>query len=151
MAYADLIRSAIATWEDVADLIEGIFVAGYPLVYTTWVPTYGGGGSMTYTSVSTTYARYWFAGKHCHCTVYVSGTTGGSASSYITMTLPATAASLTDQRVPMSVDDGGSAPYIGKILIPTGSNTARISKPDNSNWGLGANRLFYGAFSFETA
>lgn len=150
MAFADLIRSAIATWEDVADLIEGIFTSSYPLAYTTWVPSYGAGGSMTYTSVTTTYARYWQCGDHGECTIYARGTTGGSASAYLTVTLPFTSAALTDQTFPIAIEENGTA-SIGKIVIPTGSSTARIYKADNSNWGLGSNRYFFGKFSLETA
>lgn len=149
MAYADTIRSSIATMEDVADLIEGIAVSGYPLAFSTWAPSYGAGGSMTFTSVSTTYARTVVIGKFRLIMFNFAGTTGGSASTYLTLTAPAAAASLGgDQINGVYVVNSGTA--TGRAHINTGSTTVQIFLPDTSNWGLGASRGAAGFLIYET-
>ena len=45
--------------------------------WQTWTPTYGGGGSMTFTSVTTTRARYLPIGGLVFGMIRFSGTTGG--------------------------------------------------------------------------
>lgn len=91
MAYADTIRSAAPTWEAVATLIEGIGVSGYPLTWTEWTSTIGGGGDLTWTATSRT-SKYIRIGKLVFCIVTFVGNLGGSATNLLTATLPATAA-----------------------------------------------------------
>lgn len=90
MAYADIIRTVSATMENVANLIEGVLTAAANLVFTTWSPTLTTSGSMTYTSSTITFARYFQIGKFVLFKVAFTGTVGGTPSTYIGFTLPVT-------------------------------------------------------------
>lgn len=54
----------------------------------TWLPTYGGTASMTYTSSTT--GVYYIIGNRCYINVRPSGTTGGTTSYGINVSLPFT-------------------------------------------------------------
>lgn len=57
-----------------------------------WQPVYSASGSMTYTSVTTTRAKYKIRYDDVHINLYTSGTTGGTASNAIYATPPFTPA-----------------------------------------------------------
>ncbi len=78
MAYADTLRTSAGTLEIAAGLIEGIASSTYPLTWSTWSPTYGASGSMTFTSVTTTAARYARIGKLVLVNFYFGGTRNGN-------------------------------------------------------------------------
>jgi len=147
MAYADSIRSSGVTTAQIATLIEGIFSSGYGLTWTSWVPTYGASGSMTYTSVTTTFAKYIQVGKLVFYQIYASGTTGGTASNQITATLPV--AGLSDSRVGSCIVQDGSGNITGQVF--TNATNLLIYKYDTSNFGLGASRLFIAVGFYEAA
>ena len=56
--------------------------------FSTWAPSYGASGSMTFTSVTTNHARYLQIGKFVFFTVRATGTVGGTPSQILTFTLP---------------------------------------------------------------
>ena len=60
---------------------------GFPQ-YFNWTPTVGGQGSMTYTSVTISGARFSLKGKTCFWNFSTNGTIGGTANSYMTHTVP---------------------------------------------------------------
>lgn len=149
MAYADAIRSSIATMDDIADLIEGIFVSGYPATFSTWVPTYGAGGSMTFTSVSTTFARYIRVGKIIILNIYALGTTGGSASGTLTATLPVTAAAAFIGGGGWCTDAGASS--LGAQVYCGTTSVLTVARYDGANFTLGAGRGFSVGLVYEAA
>jgi len=74
--------------------VTGNFSAtNYAAIASTWTPSWTCSGSMTISSVSLSYARYWRVGPVVHCQVRATFTLGGTASSDIYFTLPVTAQS----------------------------------------------------------
>lgn len=151
MAYADTIRTATATMDDVATLIEGIFVSGYGLTWTAWTPTLGATGSMTWTSTAINFAKYIQCGKLIIFAVVAGGTTGGSASSGLTFTLPVTASATWASNTGLAaanVIDGGSS-IAGVCLTTTAVGT--VTRYDAGNYGLGAGRTIRVVGAYEAA
>lgn len=151
MAYADTLRSALFTGGDIATLIEGIGVSGYPLTWSTWTPTMGATGSMTYTSTSIRYANYIAIGTLRIISVRVDGTIGGSVSTGVTITLPTATASTTYDQFATGriyVNGAGEAGVIG---LTTASTTATFYRyATGSNWVAGTasvsgNFIYYSA------
>jgi len=91
MAYADIIRSAFPTMEDIADLIEGIASADMPTTLTTYTANPAASGSMTWTSTTTDACEYVRIGKACWVIIKVRGTVGGTLSNNLFVDLPFTA------------------------------------------------------------
>lgn len=60
------------------------------VAFQTWTPTWGASGSMTFSSVTTTHARYAENGNIVHFYIAGSGTIGGTVSTIVTFTLPGT-------------------------------------------------------------
>lgn len=113
---------------------------GFP-EYFNYTPTLGGGGSMTYTSTSITYAVFSINGGKVTVKARISGTTGDTASSYITMTVPVARTSLAAYEHVGNgrVSDGGShGAYL--IFDNTSLTVVRLNKVDDSDFGLGAGR-----------
>jgi hypothetical protein len=112
---------------------------GFPQWFN-YSPTWDGSGSMTVTYVGTQEQIFRVQGNSVF--VNISGTqltTGGSASSYVTMTLPVT---------PAYYRNGGGAfiydtSYKGGLwFVETNTTTPiRIYKYDTSNFGIGTNRF----------
>lgn len=140
MAFADNLRSAGANMTVAAGLIEGLFVSGYPLTWSTYavaIAGTGGSGSLTFTITATNRAKYIQIGKLVFLDVSVTGTTGGTTSTDVTLTLPVA-----------GLGDGFYCPAVCSVTdstIVTGNcriNTQmNIRKYDSSNWGLGVSRL----------
>lgn len=120
MAYADALRSTNISYNDIADLIEGIGVAGYPLHWTDWTPTYGAGGSLTFGSVTTSYAKHLRIGDLVILGLMANGTLGGSASDYVSFSPPVAPA------------------YGGYLMI----GPAYIC--DNATWSVGVSNVISG-------
>lgn len=129
--------------------IKDFYLAGTIKTFpsASWSPSYGAGGSMTFTSVTTNLARYHEVGKMVSCYVAFRGTTGGTASNYLTFTLPFTSYTSTDgQWCAGVVINSGSANGVGLLYIPSGSSTAQLYRNDQVNYTLGANT--YGLLNF---
>lgn len=105
--------------------------------WTTWTPTVSNDASMTIGSVSITSAQYAVFGQVVFFNFELTFTTGGSADSDVSVTLPLTTANAVS--FGGFVIDGGSE--IGGIAISTaGSATIKVKRYDSANWGLGASR-----------
>lgn len=153
--YAGQIRQGFPC-EVFYDGTDFILINPQQMSWQDYTPTYGGGGSMTFTSVNTTVARWVKAGAVGMVRLAFDGTTGGSASNLITATLPpelvarspsthsANSASILDASAGSSI--GG-----GQIFINTGNQTFQIFKPDATNWGLGTGRRVNANCVFELA
>lgn len=138
MAYADSIRIANPTIEQVATLIEGIFSSGYPTTFSSFVPAPAGGGAMTYSSVTVSRALYVQIGKIVFCDVLFSGTIGGTLSGTVTFTLPVAAAS--DHRIVVSTTNNSSL-EAGFILFASSSTSATLQRTGGANWTAGTAEL----------
>lgn len=78
--------------------------------WTSWTPTYSASGSMTWTSVTTEYAKYFKSGKTVHYAIGADGTTGGVVDYELRFTAPLTIATNTSPRgVGMGYIEKGSA------------------------------------------
>jgi hypothetical protein len=113
---------------------------GFP-GWFSYNPSYGAAGSMTYTSVETTYAKFRISGECVFLKVRASGTTGGSASAYITVSLPFAAYAAIGGGGSAFVFDGST---IGGYAYMDGSNSVyRVYKYDSSSWGIGASKMIW--------
>lgn len=148
--YANSIRSANATMEDIATLIEGsIGSSSNDAVSTSWTPSYAASGSMTFTSVTTDIAKYVIKGAEVTVFFRFTGTTGGTASTNITFTLPyasSNVAAAVQYLNAVYISQGTSAS--GFVYVNNNSSTANVIKEDTSNWGLGASRLVIGSLTY---
>lgn len=136
MAYADDIRTTDYTREELATLIEGVFGASTGIItVSTWSPTWGATGSMTFTSVTTHWANYFRVDDWVFYEVGAQGTTGGTASTAITFTLPATP---SNSGVPPYVGSGwcdGTA-TVEPCTTRYTSGVAQVYLADGDNWQL---------------
>ncbi len=106
------------------------------LFYTTWTPTLGAAGSMTWTPTTVNQADYWTSGNIVYFIVDATGTTGGTASNALTFTLPITPSGAI-QVYGMALWDGFNG--IGVWSTNSGT-TVNVFKGDNTNYSLGAGR-----------
>lgn len=117
-------------------------------VWFSYTPTYGGEGSMTFTETTSQIKRFCLHGKHCILDLSSGGTTGGSASTYITATLPIACTSAT-----ANVYGGGAFAYdtafIGGFWTNVNATTIGIHKYNNANWGIGVGMYFAVNMSYE--
>jgi len=110
---------------------------GFPQWFS-YTPTYGGSVSMTYTSVTTTHAKFSIQGNVCTISAYFQGTTGGTASNALTFTAPV--ASINNiAYVGGIVGDGGTT-LAGSVLFNSSTTVITCRKYDVSNFGLGGSR-----------
>jgi len=102
----------------------------------SWEPTYGASGSMTFTSVTTHFAFFKLDGDYLDVNVHATGTTGGTASNTITVSLPLVVrASFASCGIVTDPSNTGSMIYSSPNAIMS------IRKYDSSNFGLGTGRI----------
>jgi hypothetical protein len=142
MAYADALRAVTPapTGDDIADLIEGIFASTFPLTWTSWSPSYSAGGSMTYTSVTTSTGRYIQIGKLVFFKLIATGTTGGSASTHVKFTLPVNQSTTHYSTGSGFINEAGT--ITAGFLQYNSTTTMEVHHYNDANWTLGATRLF---------
>jgi hypothetical protein len=121
---------------DVASLIEGIGVAGFPLNWNTWTPTYSCEAGMTFTGVTTNAARYIQIGKLVFYYISFSGTTGGTAKTYLAATPPVTPANAFAAGAGYAVDNG----VICGAAVQVSTTNIYARRYDSANFTLGAGR-----------
>lgn len=116
--------------------------------WESWAPIYGGTGTMTYSGVTTEVAAYLRVGSIVFLRLRASGTTGGTASTGITFTLPISAVSgdyfeIGAASIFDSTDDTGLV-----RVLNTDITRGVVYKRAISNYGLGATRViaFFGAY-----
>jgi len=115
--------------------------------WTAWTPTYAAGGSMTFTSVTTTTARYKQNGKTLIFELNISGTTGGSAAALVTFTLPSGVTAKNSSYLVCFMNNNGTS-TTGYARF-NGTNTVGLYKVDTGNFTLGTTG-FTGSFTIET-
>lgn len=112
-------------------------------------PTLGAGGSMTYGTTTVTYADFQLDGDLVTVQAKFTGTTGGSASDHVTMTLPYTAAAIDQTCGAAVITDSTSVG--GHVQVASGASVAKFYKNDRSNYGLGAGRAVEATFTYRRA
>ena len=151
MAFGDILRTATFTGDDIADLIEGIGSSSHPLAWTTWSPTYSASGSMTFTSVTTNYAKYLRIGKLIIFAIKATGTTGGTPDTTLQFTLPVTASSdAVTGNSPFSAFTNDSS-TVGGFGFVSSSTVGGVRKYDATNYASGASRQIFCAGAYEAA
>lgn len=111
--------------------------------WLSWTPAYAASGSMTYTSVSTDFAKYKVSNQRVLIEHRSIGTTGGTGSNEIYATLPFE-----------SANSANTPPIGGALIAPAGALVfggayIKNATPDQivymrydyGNWGLGANSI----------
>jgi hypothetical protein len=116
--------------------------------WATWTPTYGATGSMTFTSVTTVYAKYQRHGKRVRGIINANGTTGGTASTGLTFTLPVTAAN-TDSGGALGHCVIGEAGTVAGFMRWSSTTVAICERYDQANISLAAGRALSGQFEYE--
>lgn len=147
MAFADTLRSGTPpTFDDVADLIEGIAGSStYDIGWTNHTPTYGVEAG-TYTSVTTYYSKYIRIGKLCIWCFYFGGTTS-ALTEYITATMPFNFEATLGLINPCAIYNGSI--YVSGRVGYSGTNTARFYRYDSTDITAGSNRQVYGGILYE--
>jgi len=97
-----------------------------------WTPAGSASGSMTYTSISISFSQYQIIMNKIFLNMFLTGTTGGTASTDINITLPFKIISTSINSC--GILDGNYV--IGKSSVLTGSNSIAFGKYDTSNWAL---------------
>jgi len=141
MAYADIIRSAFPTMEDIADLIEGIASADMPTTFTPYTPNPAASGSMTWTSTTNDACEYVRLGKLCWVRHKLTGTVGGTLSDSLLVDLPfasITTGSGAALYLPVTVQSGGGNWEAGVGIIGTGATQIIYRRTLYTNYGAGA-------------
>jgi hypothetical protein len=109
----------------------------------SWAPAYTAGGSMTYATVTVTYARYrWTGAGNLNIQHYSTGTPGGTASNIIYAQFPFVVSGASDAYLALSAlrdATGGATSLANGGVI----NTDKLYwvKIDGSNFGLGTGRI----------
>lgn len=111
---------------------------GATAAWTDWSPTYGATGAMTWTSVTTNYAKYIQIGKIVYFIIDAIGTTGSTPSNGLTFTVPITGTTELIAGSGIVLDTGTFSGYWF-----AGSTTVMIvRKYDATNYNIGANKEF---------
>jgi len=124
--------------EDKINALKTIQTGG---IWTAWTPSYSASGSMTYTSVTTNFARYSLVGKICFIRLQATGTTGGTASTSIIFTAPFLNNASSGQNFFTTIVTDTTSTTGWSALLSSGSQNVSVLKYDSSNYGLGADRL----------
>lgn len=123
-----------------------LVISGYQFEEYRWLtmPTvsYGGGGSMTYSTVTTNFGKFMTVGQIGVLEIKATGTTGGSASNGIYFSSPyCPSAMVNSASSAAQVVDTGTI-LAGYSYVDTSVSPARhyCRKYDGSNFGLGTGR-----------
>jgi hypothetical protein len=121
---------------------------GHP-IWFDYTPTYGGSGSLTFSSVATVVGRFMMSGSSCTTQVYATGTTGGTTNTTITFTTPINNAETIFIGYGAGITDG-SATTAGVAFFGA-ANAVSVRKYDASGWSLGAARAIGATITYKTA
>lgn len=127
------LQSGTANFNDVAEALQEIldtFGAG-----TSWSPTFSGSGSMGYSSVTGSF-EYWEVNKLFLAYIYMTGTTTGSASNEIGLTLPVTLSG-TNFRGGAAISDGS---FISGTWYTDTTTRVKFRRYDGANFGVTTGR-----------
>jgi hypothetical protein len=115
---------------------------GWPDLFS-FTPTYSASGSMTFTSITTHYARFKIVGKLVWIYLSADGTTGGTASTRVQFTVPIDLGA--NDSVPVGIVDGSN-----RLALAFRESASLVGciKHDAANWGLGAGRQLRVSMSY---
>ena len=111
---------------------------GFPHWFN-YSPSYSASGSMTWTSVTTTFAKFFVIGTRVFFVVDASGTTGGTASTALRATAPIECITTLSFCAGCVINDGASAGGNWGI-IQASPDYITVNRYDVANYGLGASR-----------
>lgn len=117
--------------------------ASNPLGFPHWfnyTPTYSASASMTFGTVTTTVAKFCVVGNMCTLQVRATGTTGGTASTDLTITPPVNSANAYSSLAGSAIYDGGSPNAAARVMFNNNVALISVGKYDGSNFSLGAAR-----------
>lgn len=121
-----------------ATLGDYILLDGTP-IWQTWTPTYGSLGPMTFTSVTTSFARYLDLDDRVEIQMDFTGTVGGTPAATLTVTTPIVPAQVnigfSCNALNSGVRQAGTA-YVGAV---TGTGVIYFKQYAGANWTAGAN------------
>lgn len=123
---------------------QEIFISAWK----SYVPTYSGNGSMTYGTVTTTYAKYTVIGRLVIVTIYATGTVGGTPNNRLTATLPLTAATSVNAGLGGGWTSDGGGGFTAMVILDS-STTVGIQRYDASAYTAGSGRVISITFSYE--
>ncbi len=115
--------------------------------WVTWAPTYSASGSMTWLTITTTFARWRRIGKQVFIEIQASGTTGGVASNYLRFTLPINPVNNIYAGA-WTKDSGNIA---GFCFWESGPAVISVARYDEAVYSLGVNRQIGVVISYEIA
>lgn len=147
------LTAGLLTAGDIVEIVFDESADVFQLVISSWgswVPSYGASGSMTYTSVTTFFAKYKINENICSYAIGSTGTTGGTADKELTFTPPIPLANDTHS-TGCRTDDSGGSRQAGFAVASTGAGTIKVSKYDYSNYGLGATVRLFVSDAYEMA
>lgn len=121
----------------------------YETRWLTWAPAYSASGSLTFTAVTTTFARYKMILDRAMAEIRATGTLGGTASDTLYATLPFES-SLLATGVPML--GAGFTANVAAVMFLNASTPDRIafSKYDLSNYATSGSCTVSGVGTYET-
>ena len=111
----------------------------------SYTPSYGASGSMTFTSVTTTFARYqYLGGDLMYITFRADGTLGGTTSSQVSVSLPSGFGASDDSSVlSVRIRDGAGTDHPGSAFVTSVGNDIQVAKADFSNIALGSSAIIW--------
>jgi hypothetical protein len=106
--------------------------------WTDWTPTYGGGSTSDWTSVTTNFAKYIQLGKQVFYTLNADGTvSGGGVSDFVNFTAPVALASSTNAGIGSGFGaEGGSEQAM--FCLPLSTTEIAIKVYDSSTIATGS-------------
>lgn len=134
-----------SAWNNRSHLEDNIEAA-----WTDWTPAVTASGSMTIASLIVRKARYQIIGKTLKVKMYLGFTTGGTASTTVSATLPTNARTLDANEYPLARLTNSGAGVLGAAHADGANPTSSIAFTilAGGNWALTTNQevLFYGEF-----
>ena len=128
---------AAATYETIVNAAATYVPIDTP--WTSWTPTFGASGSMTYTSVTAT-AKYMIVEGTTYFWIDADGITGGTASTQLRFTLPVTSA-VSNRAFACFVDLGGPI-EAGFTAVRSNRTECGVFRYAAGNWPLVASAEF---------
>lgn len=126
---------------------NGQYVIFDQFAYTSYTPTLSVGGGSTYTSTTTTYAKYRQINKDVKVKANFTGTLGGSATDRIFVTLPVTTNGDSLAGSAHVVDNGTR---VGAFIHSVSTTQIEIQRYDSANFTAGTISIVFN-FDYEAA
>jgi hypothetical protein len=105
--------------------------------WTDWIPTYSANPSMTFSGITTNFARYKLIGKTLTIGIWAFGTAGGTASAWLSFSFPLGLKAKVNNYIVCDIGNSGSN-TTGVMRLTAGDGAGYIYLSDHvSNWSLG--------------